>query len=179
MVKFIFLQNKFMKLRENLSMTIVVLGLSCSGKSTFSNKLGKLLNLEVFHLDSYYWESPWIVDKTFDINDFVEKENSIIDGNYFNYAFTERLDYCDCIIYIDCNIFVRIFRMIKRHITYCLTPKKKNAVSQKINFYFVFITIYKQIYLQPKIIQYLKNNYHQKLVYIKNIRSIHLEDENV
>lgn len=147
-------------------MTIVVLGLSCSGKSTFSNKLGKLLNLEVFHLDSYYWESPWIVDKTFDINDFVEKENSIIDGNYFNYAFTERLDYCDCIIYIDCNIFVRIFRMIKRHITYCLTPKKKNAVSQKINFYFVFITIYKQIYLQPKILQYLKNNYHQKLVYI-------------
>jgi hypothetical protein len=69
--------------------------------------------------------------------------------------------------------------MIKRHITYCLTPKKKNAVSQKINFYFVFITIYKQIYLQPKILQYLKNNYHQKLVYIKNIRSIHLEDENV
>ena len=61
-------------------MTIVVLGLSCSGKSTFSNKLGKLLNLEVFHLDSYYWESPWIVDKTFDINDFVEKEK-IIDCN--------------------------------------------------------------------------------------------------
>ena len=160
-------------------MTIVVLGLSCSGKSTFSNKLGKLLNLEVFHLDSYYWESPWIVDKTFDINDFVEKKNSIIDGNYFNYAFTERLDYCDCIIYIDCNIFVRIFSYDKKAYYLLSNPQKEKCSLSKINFYFVFITIYKQIYLQPKILQYLKNNYHQKLVYIKNIRSIHLEDENV
>ena len=160
-------------------MTIVVLGLSCSGKSTFSNKLGKVLNLKVFHLDSYYWKAPWIADETFNINDFIKKENAIIDGNYFNYAFKERLDYCDLIIYIDCNIFLRIFRMIKRHIIFCLNPKKKNAISQKINIHFIFTTIYKQIYLQPKILQYLKVNYHKKFIYIKNIRSIHMEDKNV
>lgn len=159
-------------------MTIVVLGLSCSGKSTFSNRLGKLLNLDVFHLDSYYWKSPWIINDTFNINDYIKKENAIVDGNYFNLALTERLDYCDLILYINCNIFIRIFRMIRRHIFYCLNPKGKNAISQKINIHFVFTTIYKQIYWQPKILCYLKNNYSQKLIYIKNVRNIHIADQN-
>lgn len=58
-------------------MTIMVLGLSCSGKSTFSTKLGELLDLKVIHLDHYYWKTPWIINDNFNINDFIQKDNCI------------------------------------------------------------------------------------------------------
>ena len=64
--------------------------------------------------------------------------------------------------------------MIRRHIFYCICPKNKNAVSQKINIKFVFLTIKKQLFLQPKIIRYLKKNYSNKFIYIKNIRNIQI-----
>jgi adenylate kinase family enzyme len=35
---------------------VLVIGSGGSGKSTFSNKLGKLLNIEVLHLDRFYWQ---------------------------------------------------------------------------------------------------------------------------
>ena len=103
-------------------MNIIILGLSCSGKSTLANHLGKLLNLEVYHLDSYFWKSTWIRDETFDITHFIGKSNSIVDGNYFEYSFVERIQYCDFVIYIDCNIFARVMRMINRHLSYTLNP---------------------------------------------------------
>ena len=123
-------------------MNILILGLSCSGKTTFANKLGKLLNLQVEHLDSYFWKSAWVRNDDFNIDNFIGKPNSIIDGNYFQYSFSERLQQCDLVIYIDCNIFIRIIRMIKRHVCFVLNPANKNEVSQKITPYFIFLTIY-------------------------------------
>lgn len=159
-------------------MTIMVLGLSCSGKSTFSTKLGELLDLKVIHLDHYYWKTPWIINDNFNINDFIQKDNCIIDGNYFSHSFTDRLSHCDLIIYINCNVFYRIFRMIRRHIFYCICPKNKNAISQKINIQFVFLTIKKQLFWQPKIIRYLKKNCSNKFIYIKNIKNIQIGNQN-
>ena len=155
-------------------MNILVLGLSCSGKTTFSNNLGKLLNLQVYHLDSYFWKCAWICNENFDINYFIGKQNSIIDGNYFQYSFVERIQQCDFVIYIDCNIFVRILRMLKRHIFFKLKPNGKNAISQKITPYFVISTIHKHLFYQPQILRYLKSSYPHKLIYIKNVKNIQL-----
>lgn len=155
-------------------MNIIILGLSCSGKTTFSDRLGQLLNLQVYHLDSYFWKSAWIRNNNFDMNFFIEKPNSIIDGNYFNYSFEKRIQYCDFVIYIDCNIIIRIFRMLKRHISFVFNSNGKNAISQKITPYFIFSTIYKQFLLQPQILHYLNTYYSKKLIYIKNIKHIYI-----
>jgi len=39
---------------------IAVIGSGGSGKSTFSRKLGNILNLPVYHLDTVYWNPGWI-----------------------------------------------------------------------------------------------------------------------
>ena len=38
---------------------IVVLGCGGSGKSTFSKKLGVLLDIPIYHLDTFYWKPGW------------------------------------------------------------------------------------------------------------------------
>lgn len=155
-------------------MNIMVLGLSCSGKTTLSDDLGQLLNLQVYHLDSYFWKSAWIRNENFDIDCFIGKSDSIIDGNYFEYSFIERVEHCDYVIYVDCNIFVRVIRMLKRHMSFIFNPIGKNAISQKITAYFVFSTIYKQLFYQPEVLRYLKCFYPHKLIYIKNVKYIRM-----
>ena len=45
------------KLRE--ARRIIMIGAGGSGKSTLASHLGKLLNLEVIHLDQHYWSVGW------------------------------------------------------------------------------------------------------------------------
>ncbi len=38
---------------------IVVIGTSCSGKSTLSKRISQNLNISHYELDNYYWEGNW------------------------------------------------------------------------------------------------------------------------
>ncbi len=158
-------------------MKISILGFSCSGKSTFSNEIAKKLYIKVYHLDSYYWKDTWKKNELFDISSFIEEDNWIIEGNYLKHSLEERLNSSDYIIYIDCNLVIRLFRMIKRHILFIINPNGKTPISNKINLKFILITIYKSIFFQPKLIRYLKSNYSQKYLYIKNIKEINDYDQ--
>lgn len=158
-------------------MKISILGYSCSGKSTFSKIIGKKLCIKVYHLDSYYWKEPWKKNESFDIALFIKKDNWIIEGNYLNYCLEERLNASDYIIYIDCSLLIRLYRMIKRHISFVINSNDKNPISNKINLKFMVITIYKSIFIQPKLTKYLKNTYNKKYIYIKNIGEINDYDQ--
>ncbi|MDE5616237.1 MAG: AAA family ATPase, partial [Clostridia bacterium] len=68
-------------------MKLLILGLSCSGKTTISNHLSKILKIPCYHLDSYYWESCWIKNAKFDINEIINLKDWIIDGNYYKEEF--------------------------------------------------------------------------------------------
>lgn len=65
---------------------IIIIGWSGSGKSTFAQRLGKKLNIEVIHLDKIYHLPGWQQmdsDKFREIvSDLVKKEEWIIDGHY-------------------------------------------------------------------------------------------------
>lgn len=39
---------------------VLVIGPGGAGKSVLANRLGELLNLEVLHLDKFYWRPGWI-----------------------------------------------------------------------------------------------------------------------
>lgn len=150
-------------------MHIAILGFSCSGKTTFSNKLGVILNLPVYHLDNYYWSSAWVKNSSFDITSLINQDDWIIDGTYSNCCFEERLDISDYIFYLDCNLLVRLWRMIRRHIMYFISPKGKNPVSQKVSIGFVLSTIRKVRYTQPRLLKCLQNKYSEKLLYVKGV----------
>lgn len=38
---------------------IIVIGSGGAGKSTFSKRLGRALNIEVIHLDAHFWKPNW------------------------------------------------------------------------------------------------------------------------
>ena len=49
---------------------ILVVGPGGAGKSTFSKKLSKVLNIPVYHLDSIYWLPNW---EHLEREEFIEK----------------------------------------------------------------------------------------------------------
>ena len=103
----------------------------------------------------------------------------IIDGTYYQYNFYERLDRSNLIVYLDCGICVRVFRMVRRHIQYLLKPEGKNAISQKINLKFLLITLQKVLFVQPRLLSMLQTLYKSKLIYIKGFRETQIFMERI
>lgn len=65
---------------------LMVIGCSCSGKSTFSRRLAEITGLPLTHLDRLFWKSGWIEENR-DIfrtkqKNIVMQDSWIIDGNY-------------------------------------------------------------------------------------------------
>lgn len=100
---------------------IVVIGSSGAGKSTFAQALGEILNIEVLHLDRYFWRSGW---KEYPREERIRiqqelvrgKEQWIMEGSYISSA-DGRLDAADTIIFLDMPRLLCLWRAIKRHIT--------------------------------------------------------------
>lgn len=100
---------------------IIVLGNSGSGKSTFTSKLASKLNIEYLHLDTiiykHSWNKPEFDEMENQINEFLKKDNWIIDGNFLNYS-TDRFLKCDTIYFLDINRFTCLFSVIRRYFLY-------------------------------------------------------------
>lgn len=90
-----------------------------AGKSTFARKLGEQLDLEVHHLDAYYWKSGWVERDKEDFEKIQRKlvagESWIIEGNYGG-TMGIRLAQADTFIYIELPLVVCLYRVLKRWI---------------------------------------------------------------
>jgi len=108
---------------------ILILGSYGSGKTTFSIELGKLLNVPVFHLDSFFWAPGWkppeLSKWTDIINKIVEGDTWIIDGNYIK-TIDIRIQSCDLIVYLNINHWICFYRVVKR--TLLNIGKKRNEM---------------------------------------------------
>lgn len=95
------------------------MGSSGSGKSTFAWRLGKVLNIDVIHLDSHYWKPNWVetsVDQfEAEVNRLVEKESWIMDGNYTS-TLHHRLAYADTVIFLDLGRVRCVWRCVGRYL---------------------------------------------------------------
>lgn len=96
---------------------VLVIGSGGAGKSVFANRLGKLLNIEVLHLDKFYWRPGWIETpkdewlKT--VEELLERDAWIMDGNYSG-TLGLRLEACDMVIFLDMARRVCLWRVLKR-----------------------------------------------------------------
>lgn len=119
---------------------IAIIGSGGSGKSTFSTRLGKELNLPVHHLDKYYWKPGW--SKTPNdqweklLIDLCEGERWIIDGNYQS-TLDIRLEACDTVIFLDVNRFTCIYRAIKRTLTSRVRDDMGKGCKERFNLGFI------------------------------------------
>jgi adenylate kinase family enzyme len=98
---------------------IAIIGSPGSGKSTLAQQLGESLNIEIIHLDRYFWQSNWR-EKPRDtrieiLNELVRKERWIIEGTYLGSS-EPRLNAADTIIFLDIPPLVCLWRLTKRHL---------------------------------------------------------------
>ncbi|KAA0563523.1 topology modulation protein [Bacillus sp. CH30_1T] len=99
---------------------IMVMGVSAGvGKSTFARKLGEVLDINVYHLDSLYWKPDWVEAslEEFAANQkkIVSLDQWIIEGNYSN-TYDIRVQNADTIIYLELPLIFCLYRVFKRWI---------------------------------------------------------------
>ncbi|MEW6857626.1 DNA topology modulation protein [Streptococcus iniae] len=103
-------------------MKIVIIGHSGSGKSTLANFLGQHVNCKVLHLDKVHFAANWqertVNDMVLDISTVMQQDHWIIEGNYSNCLYEERMKEADCIIYFNFNRFTCFYRAFKRYLNY-------------------------------------------------------------
>jgi len=97
---------------------IVVLGVSASGKSVFSRKLGEKMGLPVTYIDALMWKPGWqyIGDEETVrlINEASAKETWIIEGYIEKQARVDLFNKADTILYLDYPGWLSAWRYIKR-----------------------------------------------------------------
>jgi adenylate kinase family enzyme len=98
---------------------IVVIGSAGAGKSTFARQLGAKLDIEVLHLDCYFWDPDWREKSPSERKEIqhtlMKKDRWIIEGTYLSTS-EERLGAADWIIFLDINVLICFWRIIKRRI---------------------------------------------------------------
>ena len=94
---------------------VVVVGTSCSGKTTFARRLASILGTQHFELDSLYWGPEWTprLDFRQEVLAAAQQPRWVIDGNYS--AVRDIIwRRCTAIVWLDYS-FARVFsRALRR-----------------------------------------------------------------
>lgn len=100
---------------------IIIIGCGGAGKSTLARKLGRILNIQVYHLDALYWKPGWMMTSIGEwetlIKELIEEEEWILDGNYGS-TMDLRTYAADTIIFLDYSTPRCLYGVFKRRIMY-------------------------------------------------------------
>lgn len=97
---------------------ILIVGVSASGKSTISRKLGEILNLPITFMDSVMWKPGWVYvgDEIVAerLKEISTKPEWLIEGYIVKDARVFLFKEADLIIYLDYPRIIPAWRYIKR-----------------------------------------------------------------
>jgi adenylate kinase family enzyme len=122
---------------------VVIIGSSGAGKSTLARKIGELLNLEVFHLDRYFWQPGWR-EKPAELRRLIlqrlirNNQQWIIEGSYLDTS-DIRLNAADTIIFLDMPALVCFGRVLNRYLKYHieLRPDLPEGCPEKLRLHYL------------------------------------------
>ena len=121
---------------------VLVIGSGGSGKSTIAARLGELLNLEVNHLDKFYWRAGWVEPAPEEwikmFTELIDKDSWVIDGNYSG-TLDLRIEKSDTIVFMDMPRVLCLWRIIRRFLIYRngTRPDMAEGCRESLNFEFV------------------------------------------
>lgn len=156
---------------------IIVIGSGGAGKSTFSKRLGKALNIDVIHLDTLYWRPNWVKTPVYEWNEIVRKllkaDSWIMDGN-FGGTREMRMKACDTVIFLDLPRRVCLYRILKRVLLYRgkTRPDMAAGCSEKIDLEFIAWIWNYPYRSRPRILDEMKHFSAKHLVVLRSTREI-------
>lgn len=105
----------FMKIKR--PKRLAIFGLPGSGKSTFANKLGKMLNIPTHHLDRHYFIAKWKMRPRHEFlavqKEMIQEDSWIIEGNSIA-TLEMRFARADTVIYFHLPRYLCLWRIFKR-----------------------------------------------------------------
>ncbi|HEU4833669.1 MAG TPA: DNA topology modulation protein [Pyrinomonadaceae bacterium] len=155
---------------------VLVIGSGGSGKSTVAAKLGELLNLEVNHLDKFYWSPGWVEPardewiKT--ITELMDRDSWIMDGNYSG-TLELRMQKADTIVFLDLPRVLCLWRIVKRFFLYRngKRPDMAEGCREQLNLEFVEWVWNYPRRSRPKVIKLLQAHADGKQIFRLRSRS--------
>src|ERR1043165_8595074 len=157
---------------------VLVIGSGGSGKSTFARRLGQLLDIEVKHLDSFYWRAGWTKPAEEDwlrsVADLVSGDSWIIDGN-FGGTLELRLQHCDTIIFLDMSRLLCLWRGVKRGVVYRKRsgPDMADGFNEKLDLDFILWVWNYSRRSRPKVVKLLREQCDGKeIVWLRSRREV-------
>ncbi|HLD70752.1 MAG TPA: hypothetical protein VI937_02630 [Negativicutes bacterium] len=106
---------------ENSLKKIAIVGISGSGKSTFSRKLAEKTGLPLFHMDQLYWKANWQAvseDEYLKEHELlVQKPEWIVEG-YVDVKMATRLKNADLVLWLDYSGLRCAWHLIIRRLKY-------------------------------------------------------------
>src|ERR1051325_10079741 len=142
---------------------VLVIGSGGAGKSTVAKRLGQLLDIEVKHLDKFYWQPGWTETPKEEwlqtVTELVSGDSWIIDGN-FGGTLEFRLQHCDTIIFLDMPRLLCLWRIMKRRLLYRnrSRPDMAEGCHEKVDLEFIEWVWNYSHRTRPKVIKLLKEH---------------------
>ena len=142
---------------------ILVIGSGGSGKSTFSTRLGALLNIEVTHLDQCFWRPGWVKPEPEEwlqiVTELTDRDSWILDGNYSG-TLELRIQKCDTVVFLDLSRWVCLWRIVTRSLRYRKgrRPDMAAGCPEQLTLEFVLWVWNYPRRSKPKIVKLLREN---------------------
>jgi adenylate kinase family enzyme len=148
---------------------VLIIGSGGAGKSTVAKRLGQLLDIEVKHLDRFYWRAGWVEASREDwlktVTELISGDSWIIDGNYGG-TLELRLERCDTIVFLDLPRLLCLWRIVKRRLLYWnrSRPDMAEGCREQLNLEFVKWVWNYSSTTRPKIVNLLREHSQSKQV---------------
>ncbi|MEW6125739.1 MAG: DNA topology modulation protein [Acidobacteriota bacterium] len=157
---------------------ILIIGSGGAGKSTFARQLSKILQIEVIHLDSLYWQAGWVEMPKPEwkrlLAELLMRDAWIMDGNYSG-TLELRIEACDTIIFLDIAPLICLWRIFKRWARYRnqRRPDMAEGCLEKLSFEFIVWILNYRNRTRPKVIKVLQEKAVDKnVLWLRSTREV-------